>query len=255
MTLAELLVELRENILHDRSDRIAGEADYLWSDATLVRYINEAHRRFARKGLVIRDATTAEVCEVTLVEDQTEYVLHPSILAVISAKLDGAAADLARAGHSAFDTYRSPDNHYFDVSALSNLTPGAPVAYSTDEYLGPDDYDSVSAPVLRVYPAPSADYAGELVRLRVVRLPLENFSTDRTNMRPEIPEDHHLEMLDWAAYLALRIVDVDGGMATRADEFRKSFEEHVRAARQMSLRRLFAPLTWGFGRNGYSWER
>ena len=51
MNLGDLLEELRENILHDRSDRIAGDTDQLWSDRTLVRYINEAERKMAREAL------------------------------------------------------------------------------------------------------------------------------------------------------------------------------------------------------------
>jgi hypothetical protein len=32
------------------------------------------------------------------------------------------------------------------------------------------------------------------------------------------------------------------------------FERHVEAARKDTLRKLFAPHFWGFGRNGFSWE-
>lgn len=256
MTLAELLQELRENILHDRSNRVAGDSDLLWSDATLVRYINEAHRRFARQGLVIRDGSTPEVTEVTLVAGQKLYTLHPSVLAVVSAKIDDdEEADLARAGHAAFNTYRTPDAYFFDPSQLSSLPAGKPVAFSTDEQLSFDDNDAMSVVTMRVYPTPSATYAGDKIKLRVVRGPLENFSTDCMNVTPEIPEDHHLEMLDWAAYLALRIVDVDGNFAGMADMFRASFEQHVVEARKAAMRKMFTPMQWGFGRNGFSWEK
>ena len=59
MNLGELLQELRCNVLHDRSDQVAGGSDYLWSDETLVRYIDEAHRRFARRSWIIRDNTSS----------------------------------------------------------------------------------------------------------------------------------------------------------------------------------------------------
>lgn len=252
MNLGELLDELRNNILHDRSDRIEGSSDYLWTDATLKRYINEAQRRFARKGLILRDGKTPEVTEVTLVTNQTEYTLHQSVLGVISAKLVGDPADLARAGHAALDTYRQPDSYYFDPSQLSSLQPGKPLAFSTDETLGADDNDSVGAISLRIYPAPTAAYNGQKIKLRVVRLPIDPLTSNA--QVPEIPEDHHLEMLDWAAYLALRIVDHDAGNPGRANEFRASFEDHVRNARNSAMRKLFAPLQWGFGRNGFTWD-
>lgn len=253
MNLGELLDELRNNILHDRSDLVSGSSDYLWSDATLTRYINEAQKRFARKGLVIRDGKTAECCEVVLQTGVTQYDLHSSVLAVVSAKYDTTAADLRRVGHSILDTYQPPDTLYFDANQLATIAPGQPIAFTTDETLGGDDHDSVSVVSMRVFPAPSATENGKKIYLRVMRLPIDALSN--TQQTPEIPEDHHLEMLDWAAYLALRIVDHDAGDPARANEFRASFEDHVKTARSNAMRKLFAPMQWGFGRNGFSWER
>ena len=255
MLLSELLEELRENILHDRSDRTAGDVDQLWSDATLVRYIDEAQRRFARKSLILRDGSTPEVTQVELVTGVNQYTLHPSILAVMSAKVVGDQADLARAGHSAFDTYRTPDALYFDTSSLSTMPPGKTKAYDTDETMGEDDDGALGATSLRVYPVPTAEENGDIVQLRVVRLPIARLSTTALSVTPELPEAHHLEMLDWAAYLALRIVDVDAGMPERAKEFRASFEDHVKNARDAMMRKVFTPLQWSFGRNGFSYER
>jgi hypothetical protein len=255
MTLGDLLQELRENILHDRSDRVAGINDDLWSDETLVRYINEAHRRFARRALVIRDGTTAEVTEFTLESGVTEYPLHPSVLAVISARYVGDTADLARAGHSAFDTYRQPDPYYFDPSSLSALTPGKPLAFGTDEYLDFDASGSSGVVTFRVYPVVSADYASGTIKLRVLRMPINDLTVDNLDAVPEIPADHHLEMLDWAAYLALRGADVDTGLPVQADTFKKTFDENVKIARNHVMRKLFAPTQWGFGRNGFTWEK
>jgi len=254
MKLQDLLTELRENILHDRSDRISGVTDRLWSDATLVRYIDEAQKRFARLGLVLRDSTTADATLVTLVEGQTEYTLHTSVLAVISAKFPADPGDLARAGHAAFGTVQTPDRVYFDPAQLSQLPAGKPLAYSTDESISEDPDGQRTAVTLRVYPAPSATYAASTIRLRVVRLPLDDLSTSNLNVSPEIPAVHHIEMLDWAAYLALRINDHDAGNPGRAHEFRALFDGHVTQARKEALRKMFTPLQWGFGRNGFSWE-
>jgi hypothetical protein len=251
MNLGELLEELRENILHDRSDRVAGESDRLWSDRTLIRYINEAERRLAREALVIRDNSTEEVCIVKTREFVREYPLHPSICAVISARCFGDRADLARGGHSAFDTYHTPDTYFFDPSSLSALPPGKIVAWDTDEGVLPDNEGSMGRAQLRLYPSPDPVHA-QPISLRVVRYPLRPLR--RKHDVPEVPAEHHLDMLDWAAYLALRIVDVDGGSPDRALEFRQSFETHVAEARKVAMRKLFAVSNWGFGRNGFSWE-
>lgn len=255
MTLEDLLSELRENILHDRSDRVSGSTDYLWSDETLVRYINEAQNRFARRGLVLRDASTAEVCEVTLATNTDVYTLHESVIAVISCRHEDDAFDMQRTGHSTLGMYQTPDSTYWDPGSISALPAGKPLVWSTDEQVIADDNDSLSRVQLRLYPKPSATYNGDKLKLRVVRMPLNQLTTKALKAHPEIPSSHHIEMLDWAAYLALRIVDLDAGAPMRAAEFRESFENHVNQARREAMRKMFAPTPWGFGRNGFTWEK
>ena len=72
MTVGELLDELARNVLRDRSNLISGPDDNLWSDETLVRYMNEAQYRFARRSLALRVDSDDEpdVCEFALVADQ-----------------------------------------------------------------------------------------------------------------------------------------------------------------------------------------
>lgn len=254
MNLRELLDELRVGILNDRTDRVSGTSDYLWTDARLTRYINEAQRRFAVQGLVLRDATTPECCEVTLVEGQSEYPLHPAVLGVITARISDQMADLPRLGHSTLAGYQPAAEQWRDTSGFTGLPPGRPLAWSTDEGLSSADSDSTAQVVLRVYPVPSAAEAGTVLKLRVVRKPLDQLTINSPSAVPEIPEDHHIEMLDWAAYLALRIVDDDAGAPRRAQEFAQSFEVHVNNARKTAMRKLFAPAPWGFGRGGWRWE-
>lgn len=253
MNVQELLDELRYGILHDRSDRISGSSDYLWTDQTLARYINEAQRRFAKRGLVIRDATTAEVVNVAIEAGITQYDLHPSVLAVISARIEDETTDLGRVGHSLLDTYRTPTSDVWDLSEFSTLPPGKPLCFTTDEAVVEDDNGSMSTVSMRLYPEPSSDWDAETIKLRVIRMPLEDITINDPGAYPEIPTDHHLEMLDWAAYLALRIVDDDAGNPKRAAEFANSFEAHVVEARNLVMRKLFAPQPWGFGRGGWSW--
>jgi hypothetical protein len=253
MKLSDLLDELRNNILYDR-DVSTGDDAKLWSDATLVRYINEAQKRFAKRAFIIWDSKTAEVCQVTLREGVTQYDLHPAILSVVSAKLDGSDYDLIRIGHMRLGDLSTPGNDVtFDPALLSSSTTGTPQAFTTDETLSDDDDGAISVVSMRVYPAPRAEDEGTIVRLRVVRMPLDDLTTNNTGASPEIPSDHHIEMLDWAAYLALRIVDQDAGNPKRAADFAASFEQHVQDARKLVLRKLGTPPRWGFGRGGFSW--
>lgn len=252
MTLRDLLDELANGILRDRSDMMSGPADYLWSDTTLVKYLNEAESLLARKGMVIRDATTAAVVDVPLVAGTTQYTLHPSVVAVISAKIEGDRGDLKRAGHSVFSAFQHPDALFFDPEQLSLLPPGKPLAFSTDEQL---DTSSGKTGVvsLRAYPEPTAEYTGTKIKLRVVRKPIVALTLDEMDAEPEVPEDYHLGLLDWAAYRALRNIDSDAGAADKAEAFKKEFDAMVAQARTDTLRKLFVPQQWDFGRNGFSW--
>jgi hypothetical protein len=195
------------------------------------------------------------VTTVTLATGVTNYALDPSIIAVISAKFPDDTGDLKRGGHAAFNTYQMPDPLYWDPAQISNLPPGKPLAFSTDEELQEDDYGSRSVVTMRVYPEPSAAYNAETINLRVVRMPLDTISSANLNYVPEVPEVYHLDLLDWAAYRALRIVDHDAGNPQRAQEFRAAFEENVTRARNEALKKMFTPANWGFGRNGFSYVR
>ena len=255
MIVSDLLSELREGILHDVSDQVAGASDSLWSDATLIRYIDQAQKRFARRTLCIRDKTTAKCCQFTTVLNQDEYPLDPSVLAVLSVRMAGDNADLARAGHPQFDTYHVPDTYFFDPTQLSNLPPGKPLAFATDEYVTADTNGSMGVANLRLYPVVGTGYSGVVGTMRVARLPLNSLTAATLSASPEIPDAYHLDMLDWAAYLALRIVDLDQGAADRAKEFAQSFEAHVQEAIKEFKRKTFTPMQWGFGRNGFSWDK
>ena len=254
MNVGDLLSELREGILHDFSDRIAGSDDRLWPDDRLMRYMNEAQRRFARKSLVLRDATTPDVVQVQLVAGQTTYTLHKSVLAVLTATYGTDQSDLARTGRAVFGYQRTvSDLNLYDSAWPATPPPGKPMVFSTDETLGQDENGSMSVVTMRVFPAPRSDYLGP-INLRVARLPLCDLSLDALDAYPELPEDHHLEMLDWAAYLALRVTDLDEEAPNRANEFRASFEDHVKRAKDEMMRKTFAPMGWAFGRRGFTWS-
>ena len=257
MNLGDLLSELRENILHDRSDQVSGASDYFWDDNTLVRYINEAQRRFARRSRILRDNRTPACCQITTAVGQDNYQLHKSVISVISLQMAGDKADLIKAGHSNLNTYRTPDNYYFDPAQLANLPPGKPLAYDTDETLLEDDYGSTSSINLRLYPMIAAPYDGIVGTMRVIRLPINRLSVDDMDAIPEIPEDHHLNMLDWAGYLALRSPDIDiagDDALARAQKLAASFEQHVLDAKREAEAKMVQPLQWRFGGNGFSWE-
>jgi hypothetical protein len=258
MRTDELLSELRHHILRDVSDQVSGASDYLWSDNGLIRYINEGQTRFARQTKCLRDSVTPQVCQFTTVDNQPFYTLDPHVVSVISIKMTGDVADLARAGHADLDTYRQPDTYFFDPGQLSSMPPGKPVAWTTDESVVQEMGGSYRAIQLRLYPTPIVPYDGIVGNMRVARLPLVPLSISKPDASPEVPEEHHMDILNWAAYLALRGVDLDvagGGAWDRAKEFRAAFDDAVNDMKRDAQSKMFRPLQFGFGRNGFSWER
>lgn len=258
MRVGELLKELRSNQLRDQSDQVAGSAsDQLWTDETLVRYINQAQNKFAMLTECIRDATTPGVTEVNVTVGNSQFPLHEKVVAVLSARYPGDTADLTRTGHSAFNQYRPADQFYFDPAVLTTMPPGKPLAWSTDEGMSEDDKGSFNAIIFRTYPEVGPTHAAT-IKLRVVRMPLIQLTTDDLDRRLEIPERYHMDILDWAGYLALRGPDLDvagGDGFARAMDLRKSFMNTVEDCKRDMKRRMFTPLQWGFGRRGFSWER
>jgi len=255
MILGDLLDELRHNILRDSSDLIAGSPDILWDNETLVRYIDQAQKRFARRSLIIRDGDTASVTRITLATGVDEYACHSSVIAIISARLTGENGDMRRISHTANQVYDQPDSWYWDVNSQVSMPDGKPLAYYTDEEVKTDNTGHAQLVSMKVYPKPSAAYNGQIINLRVVRGPLATLDPNNLSAELEIPENWQLEMLYWAAARALDVMDRDAGDATRSDRFMAKFDRAVNEAAIEAKRKLYAKDRWGFGHNGFTWDR
>jgi hypothetical protein len=245
-------------MLRDTSNQIAGASDYLWSDQTLVNYINEGVYEIARRTNCLRDASTTAITQFTTVSGQEFYQLDERILSIMSIRMTGDYADLARAGHNDLDTYHQPDTYFFDPAQLENMPPGKPLAWSTDEGVYGSGDGTFSSIQLRLYPIPLTPYAGVIGNMRVSRLPLNPLLLSNKAMVPEIPRIYHMKSLDWAAYLALRGVDLDvagGGALDRAKMFRGSFDNWIAELKNDMQKKVFKPAQFSFGRNGFSYER
>lgn len=256
MQLDELLDEVRSNILRDASALLEGPADNLWTDESLVRYLNDAQRRFARRTMCLRDGTTPECCEVTLETGVTDYALHPSVLAVMSLRNEDSEQDTPRSKHSLISGAQRPDTEpYGSWSVNAAAITGMPQTWDTDEQLDPDGNSRLQVVHLRVYPKPSAAENGKRVFIRVVRLPLVPLVVSQLSAHPEVPEDYHLDLLEWVAYRALRNWDVDGEDRAKSKDHKARFEEAITEATQEAKRKLFAPHIWQFGGGGFDYER
>lgn len=224
MNVKELLEELRENLLRDISDEVnVQDTGLLWSDSTLVRYINDGQVHFAVETGLFRDETTAPITRITLVEGQEQYALDPRVIAVLGARI-------APNWHLSRTTYGAMFSNSGDVALgyvrQGPFTNGTPRRFYTDRETGK----------IGVYPPPDAQSAGQTVIMRVTRKPLEPLKVNDLNAVPEIPEEFHLDILEWAAWRALRNHELDGENMAKASAHKKRFEDAVAELERKSKR-------------------
>jgi hypothetical protein len=216
MILRDLLGELRRNILRDVSTAASGRDvdDSIWTDDTLLLYIRDAEEKFASRTLCLRDSRSTEATRLTLVEGQDDYPLDRRVVAVLTAQYDTQIV-LGRAGWATrfgSDAQLTPNTSYSEPQES-----GAPRIFYTDRDAG----------YLGVYPIPSAAEAGKTIRLQVARLPLVPLTKNNLDAEPEIPHQWHLDLVEWAAWRALRNHDPDlDNDANDIALVRSKFEQH-----------------------------
>lgn len=224
MKLSELLDHVSKHILDDRTSMLNGSPDSVWSDEALVRYFRAAEEIFCRKAWVLKDSTTAACCSITLVAAQKDYALHSSVLRVLSVTPDDTDLDLVRAS---YDTMRPRMNDHpvdgFDVNVTYIDAPGRPMWFSTDS----------AVRTLRLRPAPSAAEVALIgtLNLRVARMPITALSVDRLDSEPEIPDEYHMDLCNYAAGMALSHPNVDGQGRREAKDYLNMFFASLRSAR------------------------
>lgn len=252
MTLGDQLDELRGNILRDKSALVAGDDDRLWSDETLLRYIQDAERRFARETMILWDGTTAKYTQVKLRDGVRDYPLDPLVFAVVSARPSDRDYDLQRTGRTLVQSRELDTSIAFDPADSSTLTPGAPLGFYTDETMV---YAQQHKVTFSVYPEPDATAAGTTINLRVVRLPCGGYTLNDLKRESEIPLDYQLDVLEWAAYRAKRGNDNDIGTTPNADSHRAVFDDAIERAKRDLRRRMHVATGIRYGRNGFAWGR
>lgn len=226
MNLQELLFELRNNILRDASDEVTPSNNgTLWTDASLINYINDGQEQFAVRSCILRDETTPAVTRITLVNGQELYDLDPRVISVM-----GARTDQRRLHKSTYAGLfsNSGDMTLGDVR-IGRPQCGYPRHFYTDRETGK----------IGLYPAPDEKYDGQTLILRVARKPLALLKATDTKAVPEIPSEYHLDILEWAAWRALRNHDTDAENMAKASAHKTRFNDAL-AELETKAKRLLA---------------
>jgi hypothetical protein len=168
----------------------------------------------------------------------------------VSARYADDTVDLTRVGRTVIAEIQVYDPPWFDPATVGAITPGRPRAYATDESLS---IDTPSAVQLVVFPTPTTDEEGTVLYLRVARRPVDDFTLNDLNAVCELPEEYQLDMLEWAAFRALRNSDIDGHseMSVRHE---KRFEDGMLEVKKDLRRKMHAPIKFRFGQNGFAWD-
>lgn len=246
MKLSELLAHVGGVMLDDRTDMLSGSPDQLFSDETIVRYLNEAEKFLCRRAWVLTDDETPAVCQITLATGVAEYALHKSVLFVKTARLADSDVDLTRAGYDdnrlRTGDINSPD--YWDVNSALTDTPGRPSVFSTDS----------GVRKIRFGRVPSSTENGLKVNLSVVRLPLIPLDVSDQEAEPEVDEDHHMLLATYAAGKCLQNPNIDAELRSQGREWVSEFYAAVRDARRdnLALQQSMPQFRFGGWGNGSS---
>lgn len=192
MNLDELIKQFR-NYMDDKV------APYLWDDDEVILYINEAEREAARRSRCLTDSLDPEICYLPVKAGQSVYKLDKRILYVRRMKTDKHDRLLTPVRAHLLECH---DNKWESrTGRVENVVM---------------DHNSRSVTLYRV---PSED---QTIRMTVVRLPVRKMAS--LSDEPEIPEEYHLAMLNYAYYLAYSKQDVEGNSEDRAQMFYNRFE-------------------------------
>ena len=180
---------------------------YLWSDAELDEFANEAVTEACIRARLNTDSSS-EAAKVNVIAGIAAYPLHASVLFIERAYLDTSAIALSKTSFHELD----------ELSGTWPTESGTPTQYIQDM-----DHASAAGTLenrLTLYPIPTVT---ETLSLTVYRLPMVEMSSDGDE--PEIPPHLHLNLVDWMCHRAYMKGDADTLDTGKALVFERRFEK------------------------------
>jgi len=201
------LDDLPGNVVDEEDEAWADDDDGLrWSNKELCDYADEAQMEWARRRL-IKDSTTAAVCQIAVTAGAATYAYHASIM-----KIDRVKYVVTATG----DEYvlRKSPTAMLDHGTHNWQTHAAGVP---DYYIEDADERSLS-----LYKKPAAN--GTLY-LAVQRLPIARLTWERsTAQQLEIPAEHHRDLIHFIMGMAYSKPDAETEDMQRAEKAFARFE-------------------------------
>lgn len=223
MNLGELLTELRVSRLDDNVPQ------YLWSDAELTGYLNEAVRQVCIRKRALLEAVNTKVCRIPFGIGQRFLKLHPAVISV-------RHASIART------------DDFPDGGRLVGIT-AQRLEKSRDNWINETDHHCIRHWIPDVQEGHLAfdglpEAAGTL-QLHVWRFPLDTEKMEGMDDEPVINENWHIDLCDWAEYLAFRKKDAETLDTGRGEKAAAKFTAKVGRLPSMTEVRIWGiqPIT------------
>lgn len=207
-------------------------APYLWADVEAIEFLNDAQNEAAERANLLRDSTTAEICQISVVAGTAVYLLDPRIISVERAKLDSQRQPMQITSTPAMDGPRSasrpgwPQQWRANGTWLADSGAGWETQTGTPYFLVLDAEGDRWKATLAGIPI-----VNDTLRLQVFRFPLADIEDEADE--PEIPARLHVRLVDWMEYRAYSKKDTetyDEKLAARAaGAFESAFGERIDA--------------------------
>lgn len=197
MTLDDLVDTLRVTI----NDTVS---PYLWSVDDLELYINAAQQQATLRANLLFESSNATYCSIVLAPAVAVYQVHALVYEVRSVLLDNKLLT------------RTTKEHLNSEDEGWQTTTGTPTHYI------------LTGQELQVYPTP---VSVGVLNMTVYRLPITIVSL------PDIPERYHLQMLDYAAFLAYSKRDSDTSSTSISAQYINRFTANFGEAQTANITR------------------
>jgi len=181
MLVSALITEVRTDYLDDTLGVDTNDA--LVSEASLLRFTDEAEEQSCRRMDLLYDETTASVCAITIADGTKAYAI------------DSRITKLERVSWNGIDLPKKHESEYSGTSWRE--TEGEPTSYY------------VKQRSIYLHPTPDADAVSEdnALALAVFRTPETSITADTDT--PEIPAEFHRDLINWVLYRVYNLRDED----------------------------------------------
>lgn len=183
-------------------------APYLWTDVEAVEYLNNVIDDFCEEALVLYDASTSAIVEVSVVASTATYSVDDRIVKIDRAKLSNQT-----------NTLDIRDTRYMDKEhgGWQDATNGIPTILIVE---------GQGTGNARLWPPPAAN---DTLELGVFKRPTTPITDDDLSVTPEMPTELHRQVYHGMMAQAFEKPDSETYDLRRAERFRQLHETTITA--------------------------